>query len=109
MSSVRFRRIPSDACTYCRSQNQRQQQAKTDSGSGYRPAIQSPINLPFKTSALDRHGAQVGAIAGYSWARMAEIKQLWVAETHRGKGLAPALSQGFDQVEARWLQSGRPI
>ena len=36
---------------------------------------------------VDRHGAQVGAIAGYSWARMAEIKQLWVAETHRGKGL----------------------
>jgi hypothetical protein len=54
-------------------------------------------------------GAQVGAIAGYSWARMAEIKQLWVAQTHRGKGLAPALSHGFDQVEARWLQSVRPI
>jgi hypothetical protein len=63
----------------------------------------------FDFAALDRHGAKVGAIAGYSWARMAEIKQLWVAETHRGRGLAPALSQGFDQVEARWLQSVRPI
>jgi ribosomal protein S18 acetylase RimI-like enzyme len=42
-------------------------------------------------AAVDRHGAQVGAIAGYSWARMAEIKQLWVAETHRGKGLGRSL------------------
>ena len=42
-------------------------------------------------AAVDRHSAQVGAIAGYSWARMAEIKQLWVAETHRGRGLGRSL------------------
>jgi GNAT superfamily N-acetyltransferase len=45
----------------------------------------------FGFSALDQRGFQVGAIAGYSWARMAEIKQLWVAEPHRGKGLGRSL------------------
>ena len=60
----------------------------------------------FGFAALDRHGAQVGAIAGYSWARMAEIKQLWVAETHRGKGLASALSQSFD-LEHRTVRLNR--
>src|SRR5271165_2376033 len=43
--------------------------------------------------AVDPHGAQVGAIAGYSWAGIAEIKQLWVDETHRGIGLGRALLQ----------------
>jgi ribosomal protein S18 acetylase RimI-like enzyme len=45
----------------------------------------------FGFAALDQQGIQVGAIAGYSWARMAEIKQLWVAETHRGRGLGQML------------------
>jgi len=42
-------------------------------------------------SALDRRGVPVGAIAGYSWAGMVEIKQLWVAETHRGQGVGRSL------------------
>src|SRR5438876_717055 len=37
--------------------------------------------------AVDAQGTQIGAIAGYSWAGMAEIKQLWVDEVHRGLGL----------------------
>jgi ribosomal protein S18 acetylase RimI-like enzyme len=41
--------------------------------------------------ALDQHGVQVGAIAGYSWACMAEIKQLWVDEAERGRGLGRGL------------------
>jgi ribosomal protein S18 acetylase RimI-like enzyme len=45
----------------------------------------------FGFAAMDQHGLQVGAIAGYSWARMAEIKQLWVAEDHRRKGLGRSL------------------
>ena len=47
--------------------------------------------LKFGFGAMDRYGTQVGAIAGYTWARMAEIKQLWVAENHRRKGLGLSL------------------
>jgi ribosomal protein S18 acetylase RimI-like enzyme len=36
--------------------------------------------------AQDTDGRQIGAIAGYTWAGMAEIKQLWVDEAHRGMG-----------------------
>ena len=41
--------------------------------------------------AIDRQDTQIGAIAGYSWAGMAEIRQLWVAENHRGRGLGRTL------------------
>ena len=41
--------------------------------------------------AVDARGAQIGAIAGYSWARMAEIKQLWVDEDYRGLGIGRRL------------------
>lgn len=41
--------------------------------------------------AVAEHGIQIGAIAGYSWAGMAEIKQLWVDEDHRGHGLGRSL------------------
>ena len=41
--------------------------------------------------ALDPQGVQIGAIAGYSWASMAEIKQLWVDKSHRGRGHGRAL------------------
>jgi len=41
--------------------------------------------------ALDTAGKQVGAIAGYTWAGMAEIKQLWVGEPHRRLGIGRQL------------------
>ena len=41
--------------------------------------------------ALDEQSVQIGAVAGYSWARMAEIKQLWVDEIERGRGLGRGL------------------
>lgn len=41
--------------------------------------------------AVDSQGIKIGAIAGYSWAGMVEIKQLWVNETHRGLGLGQKL------------------
>lgn len=41
--------------------------------------------------ALDAEGVQIGVIAGYTWARMAEIRQLWVDKIHRGHGLGRKL------------------
>lgn len=35
---------------------------------------------------LDQQGIPFGAVAGYTWAGMAEIRQLWVDKNHRGYG-----------------------
>jgi GNAT superfamily N-acetyltransferase len=40
---------------------------------------------------LDDVGARIGAIAGHTWGGVAEIKQLWVDDAHRGEGLGLAL------------------
>jgi GNAT superfamily N-acetyltransferase len=42
-------------------------------------------------AAPDTDGRQVGGIAGYTWARMAEIKQLWVDDARRGFGIGRRL------------------
>jgi ribosomal protein S18 acetylase RimI-like enzyme len=41
--------------------------------------------------AVSEHGVQMGAIAGYSWAGVAEINQLWVDGDHRGHGVGRRL------------------
>jgi N-acetylglutamate synthase-like GNAT family acetyltransferase len=41
--------------------------------------------------AIDEAGSCVGAIAGYSWAGVTEIRQLWVEADHRGRGLGRKL------------------
>src|SRR6476619_1591152 len=41
--------------------------------------------------AHDTAGKQIGAIAGYTWAGMAEIKQLWVDEPDRRVGIGRQL------------------
>lgn len=41
--------------------------------------------------AINPHGTEIGAIAGYSWAGMAEIRQLWVDEGYRGLGIGRRL------------------
>lgn len=37
----------------------------------------------------------LGAAAGYSWAGVAELQQLWVADAHRGQGLGRQLLDAF--------------
>ena len=48
----------------------------------------------------DDKGAVIAAALGYSWAGIAELKQLWVAEEHRGRGMGRALLNSFVE-EAR--------
>ena len=55
--------------------------------------------------AQDEHGARLGVIAGYTWAGMAEIKQLLVEESHRGQGLGRALLEAaIAEAKARGCQ-----
>ena len=39
----------------------------------------------------DDEGKTVGLAAGYTWAGISEIKQMWVAEAFRGRGYGRAL------------------
>jgi ribosomal protein S18 acetylase RimI-like enzyme len=61
--------------------------------------------------ATDMNGLQIGAIAGYSWAGMAEIKQLWVDESYRGQGLGRRLLEAaiaeatVRRCQSMWLMS----
>ncbi|MFA5963934.1 MAG: GNAT family N-acetyltransferase [Sphingomonas sp.] len=59
----------------------------------------------------DRTGQMIAAAAGYSWAQTSELKQMWVAEAHRGQGHARALLDAFVGEARRrgvrriWVQS----
>jgi GNAT superfamily N-acetyltransferase len=59
----------------------------------------------------DEAGRVIGAAFGYSWAGIAELRQMWVAEPHRGRGYARALLNAFIEEAARrgvgriWLSS----
>jgi N-acetylglutamate synthase-like GNAT family acetyltransferase len=59
----------------------------------------------------DETGDLVGAALGYSWAGIAELRQLWVAEGYRGRGMGRALLESFvDEARTRgvrriWLAS----
>ena len=56
-------------------------------------------------------GDVIGAALGYSWAAIAELRQLWVAEGYRGRGMGRALLNSFvDEARRRgvrriWLAS----
>ncbi|MGB8183686.1 MAG: GNAT family N-acetyltransferase [Pseudolabrys sp.] len=61
--------------------------------------------------ARDTDGNIIGAALGYSWGGISELKQLWVAEPSRGRGLGSALLDKFiNQARKRgarriWLAS----
>ncbi len=48
----------------------------------------------------DEAGQIIGGAAGYTWAGISEIRQMWVDEAHRGAGLGPALLEAMVE-EAR--------
>jgi ribosomal protein S18 acetylase RimI-like enzyme len=43
----------------------------------------------------DEQGRTVGVAAGYTWAGVSELKQMWVDEAHRGRGYARDLLDAF--------------
>jgi ribosomal protein S18 acetylase RimI-like enzyme len=45
--------------------------------------------------ARDEHGNIIGAALGCSWSGISELKQLWVAESCRGRGLGSTLLDNF--------------
>ena len=49
----------------------------------------------------DESGRTVGIAAGYTWAGVSELKQMWVDEAHRGRGYARALLNAFVTEAAR--------
>ena len=46
-------------------------------------------------------GELIGAVAGYSWGGICELRQVWVAETARGRGLGRALMEAALAEAAR--------
>lgn len=50
----------------------------------------------------DAAGALIGAIAGHNWGGVCEIKQLWVHQDHRRRGLGTALlTAAMEEARAR--------
>jgi ribosomal protein S18 acetylase RimI-like enzyme len=43
----------------------------------------------------DETGRTVGVAAGYTWAGVSELKQMWVDQAHRGRGYARDLLHAF--------------
>jgi GNAT superfamily N-acetyltransferase len=49
----------------------------------------------------DKDGAMAGCAAGYSWAGISELRQMWIAEPYRGLGHGRALLDAFVGEAAR--------
>jgi N-acetylglutamate synthase-like GNAT family acetyltransferase len=49
----------------------------------------------------DDAGRMIGAAAGYSWASIGELRQMWVEESLRGRGFGRALLEAFIAEAAR--------
>ena len=43
----------------------------------------------------DEVGQKIGVAAGYTWAGISELRQMWVDEAYRGRGYARALLDAF--------------
>ena len=43
----------------------------------------------------DELGQMIGVVAGYTWAGISELRQMWIDERYRGRGYARALLNAF--------------
>jgi GNAT superfamily N-acetyltransferase len=53
----------------------------------------------------DESDRVIGVAAGYTWAGVSELKQMWVDKAHRGRGYAKALLSAFvDEAKQRGVK-----
>lgn len=59
-------------------------------------------DVAFLGFLAEAQGELVGAVAGYTWGGICELRQAWVHEVHRGKGLGEALmTEATREAKAR--------
>lgn len=77
--------------------------AAVDAGIGEFNASAAPLHEVRPLSAFvhaddgdDATGAVLGGVVGRTWGACAEVQQLWVHETQRGRGLGTQLMRAFE-------------
>ena len=74
---------------------------QVDAGLGSFNDAAAPLHEVQRLSCFARAGDEVvGGAVGRRWGRCAEIQQLWVAESHRGRGIGSRLVRAFERRAA---------
>lgn len=70
-----------------------------DEGLGQANASAAPLHevVPLCCFARAAEGTVVGGAVGRTWGACCELQQLWVAPSHRGKGLGSLLVRRFEE------------
>ncbi|HEY8243041.1 MAG TPA: GNAT family N-acetyltransferase [Casimicrobiaceae bacterium] len=72
-----------------------------DAGLGAFNDAAAPLHEVRRLACIAREGGEVvGGAVGRRWGRCGEIQQLWVAESHRGRGIGSQLVRAFEQRAA---------
>lgn len=73
--------------------------AVVDAGLGAFNLVAAPLAdvRPLACFARDDAGIVVGGAVGRTWGDCCELRQLWVADAYRGRGIARRLVRAFEQ------------
>jgi len=75
--------------------------ATIDAGLGAFNDAAAPLHEVRRLACIARDGETVvGGAVGRRWGSCAELQQLWVAESHRGRGLGTRLLRAFEREAA---------